>query len=132
MNETSSANSPTPHDSPTQAYTKGSVPAGHEFESPSSGSLDTATQTDGSPTNLLGTGYLPSVPGYKLIEELGRGGMGVVYRAVQQHLHRQVALKMVLAGEFASAETRLRFMSEAETIARLHHPGIVQVHEFGA
>jgi eukaryotic-like serine/threonine-protein kinase len=72
-----------------------------------------------------------SVPGYILEAELGRGGMGVVYRARQIRLNRLVALKMVLAGEYAQTKELLRFMAEAETVARLHHPDIVQVHEIG-
>ncbi|HVK17594.1 MAG TPA: serine/threonine-protein kinase, partial [Fimbriiglobus sp.] len=72
----------------------------------------------------------PEIPGYQIIEELGRGGMGVVYHAVQVRLNRPVALKMILAGEFAGAAERVRFMTEAEVIARLHHPNIVQLYEF--
>jgi hypothetical protein len=72
-----------------------------------------------------------SPPGYEIIEELGRGGMGVVYRAVQKRLNRVVALKMVLSGGHATTQDRLRFLSEAEAIAAVKHPGIVQVFDFG-
>ncbi|MEM6366234.1 MAG: protein kinase [Planctomycetota bacterium] len=68
---------------------------------------------------------------YVLTGELGRGGMGVVYRAVDQSLKRQVALKVILAGEHSSKALRDRFRHEAETIARLKHSGIVQIYEVG-
>lgn len=74
---------------------------------------------------------LPPIPGYELIAEIGRGGMGVVYKALQKSTKRIVALKIMLAGPFASPATRRRFEREVELAARLQHPGIVRVLESG-
>ncbi len=74
---------------------------------------------------------LPVVPGYEVLRELGRGGMGVVYQARQLSLKRVVALKMIRSRTYAGAEELARFKTEAEAVARLAHPNIVQVHEVG-
>jgi hypothetical protein len=78
-----------------------------------------------------GRGPWPSVVGYEIEAELGRGAMGVVYRARDIRLKRLVALKMILVGDYAGPEQLARFRAEAEAAARLRNPGIVQVYEIG-
>jgi tRNA A-37 threonylcarbamoyl transferase component Bud32 len=73
----------------------------------------------------------PVIPGYEILSELGRGGMGVVYQARQVRLDRPCALKMILAGSHAAREAVARFLAEARAIARLQHPHIVQIHHIG-
>jgi serine/threonine protein kinase len=71
------------------------------------------------------------MPGYDLLGVLGRGAMGVVYKARHQRLNRIVALKMILAGGHAGEAELVRFRTEAETVARLRHPGVVQIYDVG-
>jgi serine/threonine-protein kinase len=73
----------------------------------------------------------PKLPGSEILSELGRGGMGVVYLARQIRLNRLCALKITLPGGHDGAEFRVRFLAEAETIARLRHRNIVQIYGMG-
>lgn len=74
----------------------------------------------------------PAIPGYEILSELGRGGMGIVYQARDLNLKRLVALKTILAGSRAGAEDIKRFHIEAEAVARLQHPNIVQIFDVGS
>ena len=73
----------------------------------------------------------PQIQGYDILEEIGRGGMGVVFKARHRQLDRLVALKMLLEGPFSNPNHARRFLVEAKASARLQHPGIVQIHEVG-
>jgi eukaryotic-like serine/threonine-protein kinase len=74
---------------------------------------------------------LPQIPGYEVQAALGQGGMGIVFRAKHLRLNRIVALKMVLAGASAGPRERARFQREAEAVAGLRHPSVVQIYDVG-
>src|SRR5262245_44131903 len=74
---------------------------------------------------------LPQIPGYEVEALLGRGGMGLVYKARHHKLNRFVALKMLITGAYAGPHERARFQREAEAVAGLRHANIIQVHDVG-
>ena len=76
---------------------------------------------------MVGTSF----GGYQIVRKLGQGGMGVVYKARHRALKRFVALKMILPGRVPSPRESVRFRSEADNIARLHHPNIIQIFDVG-
>jgi serine/threonine protein kinase len=85
--------------------------------------------TRGAPEPTGPAADWPTIPGYEVLGELGRGGMGVVYRARQLTLKRQVALKMIRDGALAGPQQRARFRIEAEAAARMRHANIVAIYE---
>jgi eukaryotic-like serine/threonine-protein kinase len=111
------------------------APDPHATRPPASG---TGTPRQAEPTVAApatpprpGAANWPRVPGYEIVAELGRGGMGVVYKAVQVRLKRFVALKMIRDGALAGPEQVQRFRREAEVVARFQHPNLVRIYDVG-
>jgi serine/threonine protein kinase len=94
---------------------------------PDDAPLPLAAPTSDDPANTTP----PQIPGYSILDVLGRGGMGVVYKARDLQRNRLVALKMILVGAHAGKQERSRFWGEAQAIARLRHPNIVELYEMG-
>src|SRR5205823_12333930 len=99
-----------------------------QVASPEPGSRHRETRSFDGPAPPDGGG-LPDVPGYAVSKVLGRGGMGVVYEAVSVGLNRPVALKVLSDEMLARPGHRSRFRDEAEAVARLAHPNVVQIYE---
>ncbi|HEV3166939.1 MAG TPA: protein kinase [Isosphaeraceae bacterium] len=93
---------------------------------------DSASRTtEAQPGGPSGDAEVADLAGYDILAELGHGGMGVVYKARHRRLNRLVALKMIRAGSLARAEDITRFKIEAETVASLRHPNIIQIYDVG-
>ena len=117
-----------------ERLTAGPAPAGREID-PMADTFVARVQAlappAAGPRRVAGPAPLPAVPGYEVEAEIGRGGMGVVYRARHKRLNRLVALKMLTEYGLVDPGVRARFLVEAEAVAQLQHPDIVRVYEFG-
>jgi YD repeat-containing protein len=118
-------------DDPGTAASEGCPVCGRRDQGPSTTADPYATLPNPSVPAADSLRPWPQVPGYEVFEEVGKGGMGVVYKARQVKLNRVVAVKMVRGAAHADQETLLRFLREAELAARLQHVHFVQVHEVG-
>ncbi|MCE9565115.1 MAG: SUMF1/EgtB/PvdO family nonheme iron enzyme [Planctomycetes bacterium] len=118
----------------SEGASPGTLPAPDAVANPDGGTLPQSPEDAGKAAQLsqeVPIRPTPTVPGYQLLGELGRGGMGVVYRARQIRLNRPTAIKMLLGGQFSDTVAQVRFLIEAEVIAQIQHPNVVQVFEFG-
>ena len=123
--------SPTPTDSPICQCCSNPLPRfAHDGLCPAC-ELRGALETGDDPLENDGEDARGSLGGYELLGEVGRGGMGVVWKARQPGLGRTVAVKILPGGDFASVASRTRFIREAEAAASLRHPGLVAVHDCG-
>ena len=103
----------------------------HALEAEVGALFPESLSVDGATPPPPATAELPSIRGYEVQGVLGRGGVGVVYKAWHLRLNRPVALKMLLAGPYARPQELERFLREAEAVAGLHHPNVVQVYDVG-
>src|SRR3954470_10045610 len=102
------------------------------FEAPGdTGTYETRIDSSPHQQDLEDAPEWAGPPQFEILGVLGRGGMGVVFKARHRQLNRVVALKMILEGKYAGPEHRARFLIEAEAIARLRHPNIVQIYDIG-
>ena len=122
------------HDDGTPATFPPELPTLPRLADPSQG--ETLPPANAWPATLAPTaggspGTIAMIHGYEILGELGRGGMGIVYKARQTKADRVVAIKMILGRRQASLQEQIRFQIETEAVARLQHPNIVPLHEVG-